>query len=293
MSEFASSFVETASNYLAPFAFGIAGLIVGGLLVWTFGWKKASRPTRSTVRTTQTGATQSTRAIDFAESQLLGQIVSELGKIEANLSITAAARPNPPALKDKLSSFLERLDSIRSSTQKLRVDPAEPAAVVANFESTPEASASSLRELPEWTFIAPPKPRTFAEEFTDMYNSARDDRDTRNEFWRKYQLAQLGNRNTTDQRMGRASGPDFRTSESLGDFIAVRDLDGENYLVVPSFTVSVDDTSFRFGGIEAAFSCDFAPGSTYQSFAVNTPARFNRDGDNWVVVSRGELLLHA
>lgn len=260
-----------------PAIVGVIFMAAGVFLGWWAGKKKGVNTPRyqTSVRLNHAPPTAGVRPINSEESETIRQIAEQLDKIEKNLNPNAPTVPPGFSLKDKLNGLLSRLKAVSAAL--------------------PQTLAGDLRS--ESGFDVAPAPfapatiRTFSEEFTDMYNTARDHRDARNEFWGKFKLSQLGNRNTSDQRMGRTNETDFRTSESVGDFIAAESPDTGYYLVVPSFNVTIDDTSFRFGGIEAAFSCDFTLGSTYQNFKVNTPAEFSRTGDTWIVKSKGELLL--
>lgn len=281
MFDTASAFIETISEYLVPSLFSLVGILIGGVV----GWMLRSKIGRGGIGSHMTKGVpalpkQSSpiRPINSSESQVVAEINLELEKIEEDLALFPA-RLNAFSLQEKLSSILRRLTLIRHSTR--------------GFAAPKPPTRIASIAAPEPPILEPMVPRTFSQDFADMYNAARDDREVRNEFWAKFQFDQLGNRNTTDQRLGRTNAHDFRTSESMGDFIAVKNPENGIYLVVPSFTIAVDDTSFRFGGLEAAFSCDFSPGSTYQKFKVIGPAEFSRDGERWFVKSKGELLLVA
>jgi hypothetical protein len=186
-------------------------------------------------------------------------------------------------IEEKLERILRRLQAINSAThQGVRGGP----------EHTP--NEKPVGELNHAGFQADnysvPRTRTFREEFVESYNRAREDREARNTFWNKYQAIQIGNRNASEQRMGRTTVTDFRTSD-VGDFIGILNSGAETYLVVPNFSLFIDDTSFRYGGVEAAFECDFLPGSSYQRFQVIAPAEFTLNDDKWSLRTEGRLLL--
>lgn len=289
MLEGTPTFIDSISNYSVPLLFGLGGILVGGAASWLLSLRNrgGAKPFSSHKINSGDGQnvnkTPTFRPISSTESQLVAQIEQALAKVERHLAV-ASAPLRAFSLEEKLRSALHRLTLIAQAAEtavnrrpQIDVGPRDDSEVLGDTRAILETTPT----------------RTFLEDFRDLYNTAHDDRGARNEFWGKFSVLQLGNRNTTDQRMGRVHEPDFRTTESLGDFIAVQDADGDDYLVVPSFTIAVDDTSFRFGGLEAAFSCDFQSGATYQSFKVVQPARFARDADRWLIRSKGELQLLA
>ncbi len=282
MLESVVNFLEWTSDYILQVSIAIAALLLGGIAGWLMYAKLARKNNLGKTYVSQgTYGESPRRAPSYEDTILVENISSELDKIEANLSIQRNFGPNRPAHVEKLRSTLLRLQTI--------------AHTIRNKETTaPSLGREAVMELSRDPDVipTPAEPPSFEQEFTEMYNSARDDKQMRDAFWSKYQLAQLGNRNTTDQRMGRASSHDFRTADSLGDFIAVEDSFAGAYLVVPSFTMSVDDTSFRFGGLDAAFACNFEAGVTYPNFTVLVPAKFSRNIESWDVATRGQLELH-
>lgn len=160
-----------------------------------------------------------------------------------------------------------------------------------------ESTAEIREELPYLPDLQPEPEqysfyKSFAGNLVESYNLARSDRSARNSFWSEFQAEQIGNRNATEQRMGRASSSDFRTS-SPGDFLAVPDKDLAGYLVVPNFATVVDETSVRYGGIGEAFDIQIMPGSSFQNFRLLEPARFSKNGDSWVLTSPGRIDLMA
>jgi hypothetical protein len=284
MFESGAGYFENLPDYAVYTLIVLPSLAVGAVGGWIAA-RKIPNENQRRLQFTNLPVKQSLpgKPLGSKQSQQFEQIMIELRKIEESLGIKSdsVTRTRPPG--EPTGIVLDRLKSISSAI--------------------PEAKKTDLHELPQGlesgeietdTITSNTKyvaPRTIAEEFTEMYNTARENRDVRNGFWQKFQTFQMGNRNASDQRMGRTNEPDFRTSDSTGDFIAVEDSQRAMYLVAPNFTVSVDDTSIRFGGLGVAYKCEFMPGSSYHSFNIVEPATFSRDGDKWTLITRGKLQL--
>jgi len=220
-------------------------------------------------------------SISVAAEETILEIGKVLTSIEANL--WGSPPPRKPMGKP-LVLILERLNQIRLKTETDR--RLSPEIKTDGALETPIVSPSLSLDPTEHAAV--PQNRSFAEEFVEIYNKARENKEVRDAFWNKFNSIQIGNRNASEQRMGRTTETDFRKTD-VGDFLAVKNDGPGTYLVVPHFTLVIDDTSFRFGGVDAAFECDFSPGESHQQFKVIKTAEFVNDGDTWTRRSRGRL----
>ncbi|MBK8464910.1 MAG: hypothetical protein IPL32_03685 [Chloracidobacterium sp.] len=262
------------------------GILVGGIIVAFGGWRlwprfKPRRPAKPDFRPVSPAPIPH-RPIPKPET--ISQIDNVLTLIERDLWDAGSIPTQSKHGEEILERILARLNQIRLKTSRSLNREFKSPPAFGELIVTPSWSPSSVQNTP-----SPPVP-TFAEEFVEMYNRARENKEERNLFWGKFHVIQIGNRNASDQRLGRTTEADFRRTD-VGDFLAVQNAEAGTYLVVPHFTLVIDDTSYRYGGVAAAFECDFTPGASHQQFQVFTPAEFANVGDTWIPKNPGKLSL--
>lgn len=126
----------------------------------------------------------------------------------------------------------------------------------------------------------------------DYYNLGVNNRSARPYFWDKYpEVFRIGNKNAVEQALGISSKTEFREVAN-GDFLAIENPKDGNYLVVPQFDITIENTTYQEGGIGVAFICqNYDPASSYSNVKVVRPAIFERNGDKWKLIKEGELIL--
>lgn len=133
-----------------------------------------------------------------------------------------------------------------------------------------------------------------ADDFIRQYNQAFIDRKQRQQFWDNYKnVCYFGNKNAAAQARGENLNFDFRTKDG-GDFIAVKLPNDANFLVVPRFDTTISNTTFHEGGFGEVFQCfNYLPNHSYSLLKVEKPAVFRQNGDQWILVDQGKMLLQA
>lgn len=265
---------------------GIAGSVIALAIIGYLFWRdrKAYRNRGFKIGKEVTATKRSPSAIPGNESANTDAIDSLLANLEGKVGITVGRKIHRGiSAEARMSEIRSRLKNIDDNLRPGRDLP----------KPVPAESTAPLTQLPD---IDPGpvdlrpvdlSPRPFSQSFAEAYNQARIDREARNSFWTRFQTTQLGNRNATEQRMGRAAESDFRTA-SPGDFLAIAD-DSNYFLVVPNFGTVIDETSVKYGGVGDAFKVDMSPGTSYQNFQLLEPAKFRKNGDHWSIVSPGRI----
>lgn len=123
-----------------------------------------------------------------------------------------------------------------------------------------------------------------------LYNLGVDDRAARDRFRNEYTITRIGNNKAVAQRLGEVSSPEFRKLDN-GNFLAVPDARGSFY-VLPWFDSTLNSSAYNEGGFDHVFFCPgYDPETAYTVVRVRRPAVFRQDGDAWVRVEKGELIL--
>jgi len=158
----------------------------------------------------------------------------------------------------------------------------------AGYSLDREPTEAQYRRIPFEQQFAP------ADEFIRQYNQAFIDRKQRQQFWDNYKnFFYFGNKNAAAQARGEDTSFDFRTKDG-GDFIAVKLPNDDNFFVVPRFDTTINNTTFNEGGFGEVFECfNYLPDHSYSLLKIEKPAVFRQNGDQWILVDPGKMLLQA
>ncbi len=213
----------------------------------------------------------------------IGNIKSELNKVKSEFN----------QIKNKqLQYFREEKSKTQNPSSLKKPDTLFSKESGSNYQTEIHGFTESYQEDPYPRFDVP-ELIDERDEFTNIYNSATDDRSVRQKLRDKYQTFLFGNRNAFAQAQGTATKAEFYSNNS-GDFIAVQSSNGFEFLVVPQFDITINDTTFNEGGFGYVFDCiGYQEGGSYSDFQVVHPAIFEQKGDYWHFRKKGELKLSS
>jgi hypothetical protein len=130
--------------------------------------------------------------------------------------------------------------------------------------------------------------------FCRLYNSGVDDSSRRQEFRELYAPIRIRTANAMERRRDLKVEPKFQTA-SDGDFYVVRlqELGNSQYLVVPRFDLTFEESSYGPGAMGVVFQCpNYDAQSRYSHVKLERPAIFKPDGEQtWKLHLKGLLNL--
>lgn len=263
------------------FLIGVLALFLGYIIYQLFSNKNNSPKAKS-----------NNTPPDMQSGSLIGEVVFKLEKIEKLLSISM---PRNSALNKV--QLLQRFDNVYFSISELQAQlHRQKTSRLINI--TTHSVSETTREKLHSEYINEEPISTLVQSaeggdsmLQELYNQAVTDRSIRPQFWAKYNAITLGNKNAVEQRLGRATEPDFREA-SNGDFIAIKRDQGV-YFVLPQFDLTLTPQKYTEGGVKSIFDCpNYDSKSSYSNIKVRRPAILERrGGECWKILKAGELIL--
>jgi hypothetical protein len=129
--------------------------------------------------------------------------------------------------------------------------------------------------------------------FIEDYNNAAQNEEFRISFMKTYQPVRLAITNVMERKRGNASELTFEKQDD-GDFLAIDfgRFSPQGYLVVPRFTLIINDTLYETGAMGKVYKCEgYAANMRYKLIVLLKPARFQRDETGWALNVRGYIRL--
>lgn len=278
---------------------GIVGYMIGVLIMESkrrkslqIVWYKIDKIIEKVLKMEKDSSEQSNLVSNLYNPQkvTLKAVIDKIIDIADRLEKLSNPKKKNPQQTSKSKLAVANTEKVETHTRHLaEKDFIQTKSFSENLEiiSPPEiSSVNSQTEPTEYTYQS----ESLSSQIMTLYNRGINDRSDRNLFWETFSIVRIGNANAVAQRIGEASAPDFREAGN-GDFLAVEN-DNQNYFVVPLFDTTITTSAFNEGGIGYAFECyNYDSQSARSIFKVNQAATFRREGEQWFLVGKGELVL--